>query len=103
MHTRPIRPMSLTIAVSICITSSTGFQGFANSGSGRGLQVTHTYSAALDRNDHCLLQYGFVQDSPEPILAAVDHISGITMEYADDSLYGGVRQCLLQEPTHSLC
>lgn len=54
------------------------------------MQVTHTYSVALDRSDHCLLMYGFVDDSPaEPLLAAVDHIGGIIMEDEDDSMYGG--------------
>ena len=57
------------------------------------MQVTHTYSAALDRSDHCLLQYGFVQDDPKPLLAAVDHISGIIVDDKDDSIYGGVPSC----------
>ncbi len=47
-------------------------------------QVTHTYSGALERPDHALLQYGFVVDAAEPLLAGVDHLrAGDT----DDSLY----------------
>ena len=36
--------------------------------------------------DHSLLQYGFVEEHGEPLLAAVDSATGF--EHEDDSLYG---------------
>ena len=48
-------------------------------------QVTQRYSASLDRSDHSLLQYGFVQGSEAPLLAAVDHLGG--GQDPDDELY----------------
>ena len=57
------------------------------------LQVTHTYSTSLDRPDHSLLQYGFVQDAEEPLLAAVDHLGG--GEDAGDELYSAHMRPLL--------
>ena len=36
--------------------------------------------------DHSLLQYGFVEEHDEPLLAAVDSATGF--EHEDDSLYG---------------
>ena len=50
------------------------------------LQVTQTYSPVTSRMDHSLLQYGFVEDHDEPLLAAVDSATGF--EHEDDSLYG---------------
>lgn len=50
------------------------------------LKVTQTYSPVTARADHSLLQYGFVEDVPEPLLAAVDSATGFDME--DDTWYG---------------
>ena len=50
------------------------------------LQVTQTYSLVTSRMDHSLLQYGFVEEHEEPLLAAVDSATGF--EHEDDSLYG---------------
>ena len=50
------------------------------------VQVTQTYSPVTARMDHSLLQYGFVEEHNEPLLAAVDSATGF--EHEDDSLYG---------------
>ena len=49
-------------------------------------QVTQTYSPVTARSDHSLLQYGFVEEFEEPLLAAVDSATGFDME--DDTWYG---------------
>ena len=49
--------------------------------------------------DHSLLQYGFVEEHDEPLLAAVDSATGF--EHEDDSLYGeqhlAVPACFLRQ------
>ncbi|CAL8465237.1 g4772 [Coccomyxa elongata] len=42
----------------------------------KGEELRHTYQAGCERNDHALFHYGFVQDLPEPKLAAQDLPSG---------------------------
>ena len=48
--------------------------------------MTQTYSPVTARADHSLLQYGFVEEFEEPLLAAVDSATGFEME--DDAWYG---------------
>lgn len=50
------------------------------------LQVTQTYSPVTARADHSLLQYGFVEQYEEPLLAGVD--SATRLDFEDDSWYG---------------
>ena len=50
------------------------------------VQVTQTYSPVTARSDHSLLQYGFVEEFEEPLLAAADSATGFEME--DDTWYG---------------
>ncbi|BDA50257.1 hypothetical protein COCOBI_15-3860 [Coccomyxa sp. Obi] len=42
----------------------------------KGEELRHTYHVTCERNDHTLFHYGFVQDLPEPKLAAQDLPSG---------------------------
>ncbi|CAL5227287.1 g10220 [Coccomyxa viridis] len=65
-----------------------------------GEEVTQTYSPVTARSDHSLLQYGFVEEFEEPLLAAVDSATGFDME--DDTWYGMHQQLIGPEESKRL-
>lgn len=47
------------------------------------LQVRFTYNNGIQRNDHSIVHYGFMQDLETPLLACIDRPNG---DLADDSM-----------------
>ena len=63
------------------------------------MQVTQTYSPVTARADHSLLQYGFVEEMEEPLLAAVDSATGF--DHEDDAWYGEFLVLSIGMPLHT--
>eukprot|EP00884_Botryococcus_braunii_P010832 jgi/Botrbrau1/19750/Bobra.0124s0003.1 len=64
-------------------TRGTSFQAYATKPINKGDQVRFTYNNGIQRNDHSIVHYGFIQELETPLLACIDWPNG---DLADDSM-----------------